>query len=145
MLLMLIYTVVGAALLTVITAAGALAGWQRALTGVADSAALAAAGQLDERRLLVSGGGGEQMPLDPEQVIRTVDQLAAAQDLVARFPGFAIVEVRTDADVVTVRLATRVPLPVVRWMGGDLADGVRIVVEAHARSPYRQLVATPGP
>lgn len=119
----------------------------RALSSVADAAALAAAQSVDRGALYAgSGGCGELLPLDPDGARREADASLAddVPDLHQTFAELDEPDVSLTTDTVTVHLSGDVHVP----FGGVLSllhvgspDGtVHVGVAASARSP----VSAPG-
>ncbi len=105
---------------------------RRALHGVADGAAVAAAGALDETRIY-RGDLGDYLPLTQADAEELVAQYVDAAEVgPPRFPGFGY-SVTTDGTVVTVTVECVVQLPVVNVVSEDFAV-VPLTATASARS-----------
>ena len=120
---------------------------RRALSSVADAAALAASQSVDRAALYQgSGSCGELLPLDPDGAREEVQASLAddAPDLQQTFTSIDPPDVAVAADTVTVRLAGDVHVPfgsvlALLHVGG--ADGsVHVGVASSAQSP----VSAPG-
>lgn len=120
---------------------------RRALSSVADSAALAAAQSVDRAALYQGGGGcGALLPLDPDGA-RTQAAAALADDVPAlqqTFAGLDQADVAVTADTVTVHMSGDVHVPfgaVLSLLHVGRSDGsVHVGVTAAAQSP----VTAPG-
>jgi uncharacterized membrane protein len=134
LVLMLGFAVVAVLLVAAVTDASALFLTRRSLAGSADGAAIAAVQELD-REAFYTGPAGEALPLDPDQVLDAVRVYVSAAQLDERYEGFEVVEVRTDAESVTVTFRATLRLPFLGAFAGQ-ADGVEIEATATARAPY---------
>lgn len=120
---------------------------RRALSSVADAAALAASQSVDRAALYQgSGSCGELLPLDPDGArLEATSSLAdAVPDLQQTFASIAQPDVAVTADTVTVRLSGEVHVPfgsVLSLLHVGAADGtVDVGVASSAQSP----VTAPG-
>jgi Flp pilus assembly protein TadG len=135
LLLTLGMAVLCAAMLTGVTAFSSLVLDRRALQGLADGAALAAAQHADLAAVYTGRGGDERLPLDPAAArAATTDYLRAAR-AADQFPNVGAA-VAADASRVTVRVTADVPLPFVGRVTGGRAR-VRLSADATATSPWR--------
>ncbi len=114
------YFLVSVLLITVVINVSRVFIVRRALHGVADGAAIAAAGALDETRIY-RGDLGTHLPLTQLQaediVDRYVETAAVGPPL---FPEFGY-SVETDGTVVTVTVRCVVQLPIVNLVAEDFA------------------------
>jgi hypothetical protein len=137
LLLILVYALVAAGLVGVVTDASVLFLRQRALASAADAAALRAA-QMVALPATYSTGVGEVLPIDPASAESAVDRYLAVTDAERQFPDLHA-EVTVDGDRVTVRLRALAPLRFTGWVtGGRYADGAPLSVTAHAKAPLRR-------
>ena len=132
LLLTLGYAALGLALVLAGIDASAVFLARRALSSLADGAAVAGAQGADERGLY-RGELGDTLPLDPTAVAQAVSDYVAARDAATSYPGLAIAEAGTDGTTVTVTLAEDKPLPFLGPLG-ELGV-VHLVVTARARAP----------
>lgn len=133
LLLVLAYAVIAALLVTVVVDVSKVYLDRRALVAAADGAALSAANQPD--LAVVYAGGRESLPLSLAGATTAVRRYADDAELALRFPGFRVQRVDTDGAVVTVELASRVPLPFVNVLTSRYAGGYPVRAVARARSP----------
>lgn len=116
---------------------------RRALSSVADSAALAAAQAVDRDAIYAGTGGGcgNLLPLDPIRAGELADTAVSddGDDLRHTFAALDPPDTRVDNGTVTVHLSGDISLPfgrVVALLVPGHADGrAHIDVTAHARSP----------
>jgi Flp pilus assembly protein TadG len=116
---------------------------RRALSSVADAAALAGAQSLDRDAIYTgaAGGCGDLLPLDPSSAQSRVEEAVAddADDLHGNLADMDAPEVNVDAGVVTVQLGGDVSLPfagIIGWLDPRRRDGrVHVNVVAHAQAP----------
>ncbi|MGN6334076.1 MAG: pilus assembly protein TadG-related protein [Motilibacteraceae bacterium] len=131
------FTAILLALVAVVTDASRVFLVQRALSSLADGAAVAAAGGADEEQLYAQGppeADGAAVPLDPAAVQDALASYLADADAAARFPQLQDAAAATDGRTATVTLAARVDLPFTGLFPG-LADGWPVTVSASAVSP----------
>ena len=131
-LLVLVYTLIAAALVTVVVDVSKVYLHRRSLVAAVDGAALAAANQPD-LDAVYSGAGRRVLPLSEEGARDAVEQYVADGRLAARFDGFRIVEVSTDGETVRVSFASTVRLPFVNVVVSR--GGYDLDATASARSP----------
>jgi len=135
MLLVLVYALVAAALVTVLVDTGSVFIHRRSLAAVADGAALAAAQAID-RPAFYRGDAGDAIPLDPVAARSAVEAYIQANGLEHRF-GDLVVDppaISADGKVVTVQLRCRVALPFSAGFAG-LPRTVEMSAAASARTP----------
>jgi len=135
-LLVLVDVLVAAALVLVVTSAGAVHLARHRLQAVADAAALDAADALDEGRFYAGAGRpGTPVPLTADTVHASVTAHLAAAGPDVRLPPVRITAAGT-ADGVTadVTLATTVPLPLITFLASQWSDGVPVEVTGRARA-----------
>ena len=132
-LLVLVYALVAALLVTVVVNVSKVYLNRRSLVAAADGAALSAANEpeLDE----VYSGAGSTLPLSPAGTDAAVRQYARDAELAARFEGFRVVDVTTDGVTVTVTLQAEVGMPFVNLLSERYAAGYPVRAVARARSP----------
>lgn len=139
-LLVIIYTLVAAAMVIVAVDASAFFLAQRGLSGVADGAAVSAAQALDADALY-AGKAGADLPLDQAGVRAAVAGYLADRELGTTYPTLQVAEAATDGETVTVTLTydKKLPfLPMVSSLTNAFPGGtVRVQVTARARSPFR--------
>lgn len=131
LLLVLVYALIAAALVTVVVDLSRVYLQRRSLVAAVDGAALAAANEPDLER--VYNGAGALLPLSADGTRHAVDQYVADARLAARFDGFRVTDVATDGRVVTVRFAADVRLPFVTVV--TRRAGYHLEATASARSP----------
>jgi uncharacterized membrane protein len=116
---------------------------RRALSSVADAAALAAAQAVDRADVYAGAGGGcgDLLPVDPDGARQQVDN-AVADDLTDLHQTFAAVEppdVNVERGTVSVRLSGDVGVPfgkVLALLDPGRPDGrVHVTVTSSAQSP----------
>lgn len=135
-LLVLVDVLVAAALVLVVTSAGAVHLARHRLQAVADAAALDAADALDEGRFYAGAGRvGTPVPLTADTVHTSVTAHLAAAGPDARLPPVRIAAAGTaDGATADVTLATTVPLPLITFLASRWSDGVPVVVTGRARA-----------
>jgi uncharacterized membrane protein len=106
---------------------------RRALAGVADGAALAAAQAVDLPAVYAGETTGEALPLDPATVDEAVTAYLAAAGGAGDLQDLTVVAVDTTGASVTVTLSARARLPLVTLVTSE-PDGVLLTVTARARS-----------
>lgn len=137
LLLILVYALVAAGLVGVVTDASVVFLRQRALASVADAAALRAA-QMVALPTAYADGAGDVLPVDPASADSAVDRYLATTDAAQRFAELRA-EVLVDGDRVTVRLHAVAPLRFTGWVtGGRYTGGAPLTVTAHAKAPLRR-------
>lgn len=134
LLLVLVYALIAAALVTVVVNVSTVYLHRRSLVAAVDGAALAAANQPDLDR--VYAGTGRMLPLSEEGARDAVEQYVDDARLAARFDGFEVVAVSTDGQTVTVQFASTVRLPFVNLL--TTSAGYHLEATANARSPLTQ-------
>lgn len=139
-LLILVYTLIAAAMVVVAVDASAFFLTQRGLSGVADGAAVSAAQALDED-VLYAGRANADLPLDPAGVRAAVAGYLDDHGIATTYPTLRVADASTDGETVTVTLTYDKKLPfltLVSSLTGAFPDGmVRVQVTARARSPIR--------
>jgi len=139
-LLIIVYTLVAAAMVIVAVDASAFFLAQRGLSAVADGAAVSAAQALDVDALY-AGRAGADLPLDEAGVRVAVASYLADRELGATYLTLQVIEAGTDGATVTVTLTydKKLPfLPMVSALTSAFPGGtVRVEVTARARSPFR--------
>jgi Flp pilus assembly protein TadG len=133
MVLILGFTVVLGLLVTVVIDASTLFLQRRSLASIADSAALAAAQELDAATYY-AGDGLDEVPIDPDAAREAAGGLVAASPA-PQLRGVRVARVAVDDGTVEVTVTARVRLPFANLVTGD-AEGVRLSVTSAARSPY---------
>ena len=132
LLLVLVYALIAAALVTVVVDVSKAYLHRRSLVAAVDGAALAAANQPD-LDAVYNGSGRQALPLSEEGVREAVEQYVADARLAARFDDFSIVDVSTDGETVTVSFASTVRMPFVNLVVSRA--GYHLDATASARSP----------
>lgn len=130
LLLVLVYALIAAVLVMVVTDVSKVYLARRSLASTADGAALAAAQAIDRAAFYRDGASGE-LRLDPTAAADAVRSYAERNGLAARYVDFSFDAPRLSADgrTVRVRLHCRVVLP----FTGTFTGGARSVsVEAEA-------------
>lgn len=139
-LLILVYTLIAAAMVVVAVDASAFFLTQRGLSSVADGAALSAAQAVDEEAMY-AGRAHSGLPLESAAVRSAVENYVADRDVGATYPALQVAAAATDGETVTVTLTEEKQLPflgLVSALSNAFPDGrVRVQVTAHARSPFR--------
>ncbi len=133
LLLVLGCAVLAMLLLAVVVDASKLFLTRRALSGVADAAALAGAQAVDLAAVYTGTSAAEVLPLDPAAVDDAITGYLAASGAAAGLQDLAVVSVDTGGGVVTVTLSARATLPLVTLATAQ-PDGVLLTVTARARS-----------
>jgi uncharacterized membrane protein len=134
LLLVLVYFLIGAALVMVVTDVSKVYLARRALASTADGAALAAAQSIDRAAFYRDGASGE-LRLDPVAAERTLTSYAERNNLAARFTDFTLDQpsVTDGGQTIRVRVHCRVTLPLTGfWTGG--ARSIAVDAEASART-----------
>lgn len=132
LLLTLGYAALGLALVLAGIDASAVFLARRALSSLADGAAVAGAQAADGGRLY-RGELGETLPLDPATVGEAVSAYVAARDAATSYPGLTLVHAATDGSTVAVTLGEDKPLPFLGPLGA--LGVVHLAVTARARAP----------
>ena len=132
LLLVLVYALITAALVTVVVDVSKAFLHRRSLVAAVDGAALAAANQPD-LDAVYNSSGREVLPLSESGARDAVEQYVADARLAARFDGFRIVDVSTDGETVTVSFSSTVRMPFVNLVVSR--GGYPIDATASARSP----------
>lgn len=109
---------------------------QRALSGTADAAALAAANAVDETRIY-RGGIGAALPLSSANVASAAAEYASEAGLAHRFDGFGLTDASTDGVVVRVGFGALVRLPFFNTLLTPAGSGFRITATASATAGVR--------
>lgn len=139
-LLIIIYTLVAAAMVIVAVDASAFFLAQRGLSSVADGAAVSAAQALDADALY-AGRADDELPLEEAGVRAAVAGYLADRELGAAYPTLEIAAANTDGATVTVTLTYDKKLPflaLVSSISSAFPGGAaRVEVTARARSPFR--------
>jgi hypothetical protein len=135
LLLILVYAVIAAMLVTVVVNVSRAYLVRRALVAAADGAALSAANSPDLERIYA--GAGPVLPLSEAGAWAAVRQYAIDADLADRFDGLRITEVSTDGQTVKVTLAARVDMPLVNVLSQRYRGGYPLDATARATSPFR--------
>ena len=133
LLLVLVYALVAAALVMVVTDVSKVYLARRSLAAVADGAALAAAQSID-RAAFYDGGYEGMLRIDPQRAAVAVQAYAERNGLAARFVDFTYDPPQlTDGRTVSVRVHCRVVLPFTGFFTGH-AQAVNLDVQASAQS-----------
>ena len=132
-LLVLVYALIAALLVTVVVNVSKVYLNRRSLVAAADGAALSAANQPDLDA--VYNGAGSTLPLSPAGTDAPSSSTPRDADLAARFEGFRVVDVTTDGVTVTVTLQAEVGMPFVNLLSERYAAGYPVRAVARARSP----------
>lgn len=133
LLLVLVYAVIAALLVTVIVNVSKVYLYRRSLVAAADGAALSAANQPD--LAAVYRGAGSTLPLSEAGARAAVEQYVEDAGLRARFADFAVASVDTDGVTVTVVLRASVGMPFANLVSSAYRDGYPLRATARARSP----------
>jgi uncharacterized membrane protein len=134
LLLVLVYFLIGAAIVMVVTDISKVYLARRALASTADGAALAAAQSIDRTAFYRDGASGE-LRLDPQVAETTLRSYAERNGLAVRFTDFSFdaPQVIDGGTTVSVRLHCQVTLPFTGfWTGG--ARSIRVDAEAGAQT-----------
>ena len=132
LLLVLVYALIAAALVTVVVDVSKVYLHRRSLVAAVDGAALSAANQPD-LDAVYNGNGAQVLPLSEEGARDAVEQYVSDARLAARFDDFSIVDVSTDGVTVRVSFASTVRLPFVNLVVSR--GGYDLDATASARSP----------
>lgn len=132
-LLIAVYAVIAALLVTVVVNLSRAYLTRRALLSAADAAALSAANQPDLDAIY--SGAGSRLPLSEVGARRAVRQYAVDADLAQRFHGFQVVEVVADGGTVSVTFGADVPMPFLNLLSQRYRGGYPLTATAHATSP----------
>ena len=134
LLLVLVYFLVGAALVMLVTDVSKVYLSKRSLASTADAAALAAAQAIDRNAFYRDGASGE-LRLDPVAAEAAVESYAERNNLLARFSDFAFDQPRVTegGQTVSVRLHCRVVLPFTGFFTGG-ARSIDVDAEASAQT-----------
>lgn len=139
-LLIIVYTLIAAAMVVVAVDASAFFLTQRGLSGVADGAAVSAAQALDEEALY-AGRADDDLPLESGGVRLAVAGYLDDHAIATTYPTLRVADASTDGETVTVTLTYDKKLPfltLVSSLTGAFPNGmVRVEVTARARSPFR--------
>ena len=133
LLLILAYTVIAGLLVTVVVDLSAVYLARRSLVAAVDGAALSAANAPDLG--VVYTGAGATLPLSRLGTSTAARQYVDDARLADRFDGFAIEDVSTDGETVTVTFQTKVRLPIVNVLAQVWSTGYVVRAVARARSP----------
>ena len=133
LLLVLVYAVIAALLVTVVVDLSKVYLYRRALVAAADGAALSAANEPDLAS--VYRRGNRVLPLSDAGARAAVRQYEMDGDLDDRFDGFRVDEIATDGTVVRVRFEAVVHLPFVTLLVGRWRGGYPVHATARAESP----------
>jgi hypothetical protein len=133
LLLVLVYTVIAALLVTVVVDLSKVYLYRRALVAAADGAALSAANEPDLAS--VYRGGHRLLPLSDAGARAAVGQYEKDGDLDDRFDDFRVGEVVTDGSIVRVRFEAVVRLPFANLLVGRWRGGYPVHATARAESP----------
>lgn len=132
-LLILVYAMIAALLVTVVVNVSKVYLYRRSLVAAADGAALAAANRPD--LAAVYNGAGPTLPLSGPGAEAAARQYARDAQLEERFDGFAIVDVQTNGTTVTVTMHADVRMPFLNLLSDRYASGYPVHATARARSP----------
>ena len=132
-LLILVYSLIAALLVTVVVNVSKVYLYRRALVAAADGAALSAANQPD--LAAVYAGAGPTLPLSPSGTDAAVRQYVRDAELEGRFDQFQVVDVRTDGVTVTVTFRAVVSMPFANLVASRWQAGYPVRSVARARSP----------
>lgn len=133
LLLVLVYALIAAMLVTVVVNVSKVYLYRRSLVAAADGAALSAANQPDLARFY--NGAGATLPLSEPGVRSAVAQYVSDAELRSRFSGFDIVSVDTDGATVTVTFRAAVRMPFANLVSSAYGGGYPVRAVARARSP----------
>lgn len=133
LLLVLVYALIAAMLVTVVVNVSKVYLYRRSLVAAADGAALSAANQPDLARFY--NGAGATLPLSKAGARAAVAQYVSDAELRSRFTGFGIVSVDTDGATVTVTFGAAVRMPFANLVSSAYGGGYPVRAVARARSP----------
>lgn len=132
------YALIAAALIVVAVDVSAVVLTRRALSSLADGAALAGVQAADQTALYTRPPAGA-LPLEPSAVAAAVADYLARRDSTVHYPGLQLLAADSDGVSVTVRLRVDKPLPflalVHRVSGAFPGGSTAITVQASARAP----------
>lgn len=134
-LLVLVYVLIAATLVTVVVDTSRAFLYRRSLAAAADGAATSAASALDTPTYYSDAAAtDERLPLGAVDVSQAVQAYATDARLASRFEGFAITAASTDGLSASVTLTAMAPMvfDVMRLA----PDGARVEVTASAQAPY---------
>jgi uncharacterized membrane protein len=134
LLLVLVYFLIGAAIVMVVTDISKVYLARRGLASTADGAALVAAQSIDRAAFYRDGASGD-LRLDPQAAETAVRSYAERNGLAARFTDFSYdaPQVTDGGTTVSVRLHCQVTLPFTGfWTGG--ARSITVDAEASAQT-----------
>ena len=138
LLLVLVYTVISAALILVVTSAATVHLTRHRLQALADAAALDAADALDAARFYRGGAGSDAapVPLSQDTVAASVAAYLGAAGPATRFPDLAVGPSTGTPDGTTaeVTLVATAPLPLAGPLLASWSDGVAVTVTGRARA-----------
>jgi Putative Flp pilus-assembly TadE/G-like len=135
LLLTLGFVVIAVLLVLGVTAVSRVFLHDRALTALADGAAISAASAIDEAAVY-EGRSPDLLPLATEHVAQRVTAYLDDAEATGRFQSLQLVEASTDGTTVTVRLSATVDLPFAVLLSDRYAAGFPVEVVARARAPY---------
>lgn len=133
LLLVLVYALIAAMLVTVVVNVSKVYLYRRSLVAAADGAALSAANQPDLAQFY--NGAGATLPLSEPGARAAVAQYVSDAELRSRFTGFDIVSVDTDGATVTVTFRAAVRMPFANLVSSAYGGGYPVRAVARARSP----------
>lgn len=133
LLLVLVYALIAAMLVTVVVNVSKVYLYRRSLVAAADGAALSAANQPDLAQFY--NGAGATLPLSEPGARAAVAQYVSDAELRSRFSGFDIVSVDTDGATVTVTFRAAVRMPFANLVSSAYGGGYPVRAVARARSP----------
>lgn len=134
-LLVLVYVLIAATLVTVVVDTSRAFLYRRSLAAAADGAATSAASALDTPTYYADATAmDERLPLGAVDVSQAVQAYATDARLASRFEGFAVTAASSDGLSASVTLTAMAPMvfDVMRLA----PDGARIEVTASAQAPY---------
>ncbi len=138
LLLVLVYTLISAALVLVVTSAASVHLTRHRLQTVADAAALDAADALDATRFYRGGAGpdGAPVPLSSDTVADSVTAYLSASGAAGRFQDLAVAPSTGSPDGTTaeVTLVAVSPPPPAGRLLASWSDGVPVTVTGRARA-----------
>ncbi|MEP6462092.1 MAG: pilus assembly protein TadG-related protein [Frankiaceae bacterium] len=132
------YALIAIALIVVVVDASAFFLSRRALSALADGAAVAGT-HAEDGNEIYAAGTGTTVPLTDDGVRSEVDGYLAARETAAAYPHLQLADLGTDGTTVSVSLREDKPLPFLALIGdltGAFPGGTaRIDVTARARAP----------
>jgi uncharacterized membrane protein len=136
LLLIIAYTAIALALVTVVIGASAVHLERKQLLAVADAAALDAADALETAELYGRGAEPGSVPLSSRSVRASVQDYVTSVGAPATFSDFAVAASTgsPDGHTAEVTLVARARLPIVSAVLGDYAGGVPLHVTARGRT-----------